>query len=241
MRRERPLPHNYKRDLQLLSGIIALESERNAEREARKLLRRFGSLNAVLSASREGCLSNLRQSPEGANSIRLVSEVSLEIIRGHVTNRTIVADDWQLGCYLLTRLDGLERSRLWVLYLDGAHRIIHEECCGVGTIDKVSVYPSEIIRSALRANASGIILAQNRASGNSAPTHYDLELTEHVRAAAEIFSIAIHDHFIVANGEIRSLLSLLGVHRNEIIEDRFPNHPPSSSISKGLVPGWWRK
>ena len=111
----------------------------------------------------------------------------------------------------------------------------------MGTIDKVSVYPGEIIKSALRANASGIILAQNRASGNSAPTYHDLELTESVRAAAEIFSIAIHDHFIVASGEVRSLLTLLGVDRNGIIEDMLPKHGHFSSVTEGLSPGWWRK
>lgn len=241
MRRKCPLPSIYGRDLKLLVDIITLESVASPEREALKLLRQFGSLNAVLCASREGYLSNQRELLKDWESIRIVSEVSLEVIRGHVVDRPIVAADWQLSCYLLSRLDGLQRPHLWVLYLDGARRIIDEECRGVGSMDRVLAAPAEIIKPALRANASGIILAQNRTSGSSAPTYSDLELTESVRAAAAIFSIAVHDHFIVANGEVRSLLSLIGAHRNDITAEVLPRPHHLSLVTEGLPPGWWGK
>jgi DNA repair protein RadC len=241
MRKKSTLDLQASHDETLLARIIALESQKDALKTARKLLSRFGSLNAVLCASREMALAHNRQSYRGAKAVQLVSEVALQILHGHVVDRPVIADNWHLHCYLLARLDGLSKAHLWVLYLDGTFRIVDEQCLGVGTVGTLYACPNEIIRPALRANASAMILAQSRAGGSLCLSDFDMELTESVRTAAELFSIAVLDHLIVANGHVFSIRMMF---TNDINKRDTYQIPKKSSCfpynGEGLPPRWWR-
>jgi len=54
-----------------------------------------------------------------------------------------------------------------------------------------------IILTALKMNASGIIMAHNHPSGNNIPSESDKIITKEVEAAAKIIGIDILDHIIV--------------------------------------------
>jgi DNA repair protein RadC len=57
--------------------------------------------------------------------------------------------------------------------------------------------PKLIFVAALKANASGIIVAHNHPSGNLAPSRSDIDLTHKIKEAGRFLEIQLLDHLIV--------------------------------------------
>jgi DNA repair protein RadC len=58
-----------------------------------------------------------------------------------------------------------------------------------------------LFAAALKAMASGIILAHNHPSGYLAPSEADIEITRKVQAAGRLFDLPLLDHLILAPGK----------------------------------------
>ena len=56
-----------------------------------------------------------------------------------------------------------------------------------------------ILATALKARASGIILAHNHPSGEPRPSRADIELTNKIKKMAKIFDLCLHDHIILCH------------------------------------------
>ncbi len=50
-----------------------------------------------------------------------------------------------------------------------------------------------------------MILVHNHPSGDPTPSRADIEMTGEIKAAAQVFGIALHDHLIIGNGQHVSL------------------------------------
>ena len=61
-----------------------------------------------------------------------------------------------------------------------------------------SVYPREVVKAALRANAAAVIFAHNHPSGNLQPSQADELLTRNLKEALAMVDVKVLDHFIVA-------------------------------------------
>ena len=90
-----------------------------------------------------------------------------------------------------------EREIFSVLYLDSQHRLISYKELFTGTIDSAAVYPREVVKAALAANAAAVILAHNHPSGVSDPSNADIRITNRIKDALSLVDIRILDHFIV--------------------------------------------
>lgn len=102
--------------------------------------------------------------------------------------------------YLQTELEHREREIFLVLFLDNQHCLIKTEEMFLGTINSASVYPREIIKTALYCNAAALILAHNHPSGLAEPSPSDKQITEKIKNAAELMEIRILDHFVIGKG-----------------------------------------
>ncbi len=102
--------------------------------------------------------------------------------------------------FLRLRLGPLEHEVFAVLWLDYKHRVLAFEELFRGTIDGASVYPREIVKSALRHNAAACILCHNHPSGVTDPSSADQNITGHIKEALRLIEVRTLDHVIV--GEI---------------------------------------
>ncbi|WP_344289823.1 RadC family protein, partial [Microbacterium arabinogalactanolyticum] len=103
--------------------------------------------------------------------------------------------------YLQSLLAHREREVFLVLFLDNPHRVIRHQEMFAGTISSVVVYPREIVREALKANAAALILAHNHPSGKAEPSHADRLITEQVVKACQLLEIRVLDHLVIGRGE----------------------------------------
>lgn len=101
--------------------------------------------------------------------------------------------------YFMCRLHNLEHEEFHVMYLDSQHRMISCDMEFKGTIDGASVYPREIVKSALKHNAAAVILCHNHPSGISVESSADIQITKMLKRALELIDVRVLDHLIVGN------------------------------------------
>ena len=106
--------------------------------------------------------------------------------------------------YLRLTLAGREHEVFVVVLLDSQHRVLRCEEMFRGTLSQTSVYPREVVKTALAANAASVIFAHNHPSGVSEPSHADELLTRELRAALALVDIRVLDHFVIAGAKALS-------------------------------------
>lgn len=107
--------------------------------------------------------------------------------------------------YLALRLGGHQHEVFAVLFLDGQHRLIVMEEMFRGTLTQTSVYPREVVKSALAHNAGAVVLAHNHPSGVAEPSRADEFLTQSLKSALQLVDVRVLDHLIVGRGQVVSL------------------------------------
>ena len=106
--------------------------------------------------------------------------------------------------YLFTKLAVLEHEVFLLILLDNQHRIIESVEISRGTIDQASVYPREVVKTALQYNAAVVMFVHNHPSGVAEPSRADHQITERLQAALGLVDIRVLDHFVVGGETIIS-------------------------------------
>lgn len=97
-----------------------------------------------------------------------------------------------------------QREEFDALWLDAQNRLIRHETLFVGTLTQTSVYPREVVKAGLAANAAGVILAHNHPSGIPEPSRSDEALTQCLKQALALVDVKVLDHFIAAGNSALS-------------------------------------
>ena len=100
--------------------------------------------------------------------------------------------------YLRLAIAGRPHEVFVCLWLDAQHRVTACEELFRGTLTQTSVYPREIVKAGLRANAAAVIFAHNHPSGAAQPSQADELLTRNLKEALALVDIKVLDHFVVA-------------------------------------------
>lgn len=84
-----------------------------------------------------------------------------------------------------------------LLVLNRAHKVLGQLELSTGGVSGTIADPKLIFAAALRANASGIIVAHNHPSGNLSPSQSDIDLTRKLTNAGKFLEIQMLDHLII--------------------------------------------
>lgn len=106
--------------------------------------------------------------------------------------------------YLRLSLADKEHELFVVVLVDAQNRVLSCEEMFRGTLTETSVYPREIVKVALAANAAAAIFAHNHPSGASEPSRADESLTRQLKAALAMVDVNVLDHFVIAGSEFTS-------------------------------------
>jgi len=106
--------------------------------------------------------------------------------------------------YLRMKLGGQRHESFVVLFVDVRNRLITDKELFRGTLTQTSVYPREVVKTALACNAASVILAHNHPSGLAEPSGADLVLTRALVQALALVEVRVLDHFIVAGPLVHS-------------------------------------
>lgn len=95
--------------------------------------------------------------------------------------------------------NSLEHEVFGMVLLNAAHEVIEYLEPFRGTLTQASVYPREVVKIALKANAAAVIIGHNHPSGRLEPSAADEALTKHLHKALQLIDVRLLDHILVAN------------------------------------------
>jgi len=93
-----------------------------------------------------------------------------------------------------------EREGFHVVLLDVRGRLLRAVQVAEGSLSQCPVSPRDALRPAVREGAHGVVFCHNHPSGDPSPSPDDVDLTERLRAAADLVGVLARDHVIVAAG-----------------------------------------
>ncbi len=185
-------------DVEVLELLMGLQLDSvNHQYEARTLLNHFNSLSEIIESAAHISTYSSPLIEEYRLALRLPHEIANRYLFDRLKQRPLVGSPESVVDYLTHSMKGLKREHFKVLYLDGMNRLIADEDVSSGTVGQAVVYPREVMKSALRHSAAGLIFAHNHVSGNSKPSQDDIRITEKLSNAASLFDIVVHDHILI--------------------------------------------
>lgn len=113
------------------------------------------------------------------------------------SERESVFSSERLGKKLIAQIGHKEQEHLMAIYLNNQNQIVDERVISIGTKNRSLASPSDILRYAVRCNASSIIVAHNHPSGSVAPSGNDREFTRTIMECCKLFEIVLLDHIVV--------------------------------------------
>jgi len=131
--------------------------------------------------------------------IRLVQEVSRRFLKDKMMSRPYCRSSREVFDYLYHSLRDLKKENFKVLFLDPKNQIIEEKTLFEGTVDSSAVYPREIMKDALRYDATSLIFVHNHPSGDPEPSLCDREITKELVFSAKVMQLKVLDHIIIGN------------------------------------------
>jgi DNA repair protein RadC len=164
---------------------------------AKELLKRFGSLSAVLDAG-PGALKQVKGVSEASvGALKIAALAARRMARSEVRQQPVLGSWQALLDYLTIDMAHLKVERVRVLYLDSRNRLVSDHLASEGTVDEAAIHPREVIRRGLDLGATALILVHNHPSGNPEPSRADIQITQRIAEAGRLLGMTVHDHVIV--------------------------------------------
>jgi len=172
--------------------------QKDVKQEAKEVISRFGSVKGFFEAD-EKELAQIKYFKDKALTLRkFIREISelyqLETIKGI----PVAQKKEELIKYCINKLGFIREEQFWVLSLDSKYALIKPDLISKGLANKTTVYPKQIIETALKNKAFSILLLHNHPNGNPEPSEEDKTITNAVEIPARLINISIYDHIIVA-------------------------------------------
>lgn len=162
-----------------------------------ELLRQFGSLHKLISAPLDRFVAIRGLGPAKFASLQAGLEMTRRTLRENLGDGVKLENPDQVKAYLQLLIGSNQSESFVVLYLDVKLCLLGSEELFHGGLTHTKVYPREIVRQALRYNASAAILAHNHPSGVVNPSPNDIEMTQQLKDILASVEIRLLDHFIV--------------------------------------------
>ena len=172
-------------DSELLSLFTRPTSTQSQVDVARSMLSEAGSLSAAIESTE-------------IPALRSVRELARRMLAEELRDASALTSPQAVRDYLRLILSGREHEVFVCIWLDARHRVIATEELFRGTLTQASVYPREVVKSALAKNAAAVIFAHNHPSGVAEPSQADELLTRNLKEALAMVEVKVLDHFIVA-------------------------------------------
>jgi DNA repair protein RadC len=164
---------------------------------AKATINRFGSLAAVLRATRATLLATPDLTPRCAEAISLVQDTCPCITATEARDAPILSNWASLRAYLATAAP----NPLRILYLDNKNRLLADEPAPSPALDAPNT--RIILTRALDLHSVSLVLAAWRTDPTT--TRADRESLPRLRAAATAVSVGIHDLVLVAGNDVVSV------------------------------------
>jgi len=183
-------------DAELLAVVLRTGIRgKSAVELGRELLARFKGVAGIFGADLAGVKG---LGPAKRAQFEAAIELARRSLKDDMHSASALTSPGAVRDYLRLAIAGREHEVFVCLWLDAQHRVIACEELFRGTLTQTSVYPREIVKAAMKANAAAVIFAHNHPSGAAQPSQADELLTRNLKDALALVDVKVLDHFVVA-------------------------------------------
>ncbi len=180
---------------------------RDTNEIAHKLLKRFHTIEGVLTAPEEELSEFSFISNRTIEHFKLITMLSRIIDKHKEDTKTYLCTTDEIATYFQTQFSMVQDERFAVLSLNNMGRHKAFEFVGYGDIASVGVNIGKIIEIALKTKATEVVICHNHPGGVPFPSQSDIEVTRNVKKALDLIKVVLSDHIIVTRDDYVSLAS----------------------------------
>jgi DNA repair protein RadC len=170
----------------------------NALELAKKLLREFGSLEALSNASLQELQEITGIGPVKAVTLLSAFQLYRNLQKQKAENEIIsFRNPAEVARIYQPSLGSLKKESFYVILLNSSMKRILDFEVTRGLVDSSLVHPREVFNVAVRNLAKGIIVMHNHPSGTLEPSTEDIKITERLVSSGKILEIPVYDHLII--------------------------------------------
>jgi len=189
-------------DYEVIELLLTLGTPRkNCKDAAKAALKQFKTLQGVLEATPEDLDRVDGIGPKNLIGIKLIEAVTERYLSRKLERKNPLNNSRELFDYLYYSMRDKQRERFKVILLDAKNRVIVSKTLFKGTLTASSVYPREIVRTALNHQAAAVIFAHNHPSGDPKPSKEDFAITRQLIFACRVMGITVHEHIVIGNNQ----------------------------------------
>ena len=170
---------------------------KNTNELAHTLIKRYGSLKAVLEADPFDILNEDNVGKQTAVHLRLIFEVAKKYLKEGNPKKPVLLSSKQAGQYCMDLFVGENQEKVYLLCLNKQYKVIHTELISEGTTSQAVIFSDKAAKAALRHNANYVVVSHNHPGGSKQPSKSDIETTERLNKTFEALGIHMIDHIIV--------------------------------------------
>ena len=190
-------------DAELLAILIG--SGNNQETAVQLSQRILKSVNNNLNALGKLSVKELMSKFKGIGQVKAITvNAALELGKRRNSSdpvqRPTIRSSQDAFRLLHPLLCDLPHEELWIALTNRSAQVIEKVKISQGGTSETSADLRIILKAAINALATGIILCHNHPSGNIRPSRQDDQLTQRLRDAARLIEIQLLDHIVVTDG-----------------------------------------
>ncbi len=192
-------------DYELLEVLLGqVFSRMDTKPIAKDIMERFGSLKDAMMARPDHLVEIKGVGPAAAAQWTLFQELFARMGETKTRSRVPLTDPAEVAEAAIARIGSKGVEEFWAAFLDTKNRVIAWEPVSKGTVNATPVFPREIMATALRLEATSLILAHNHPGGDPTPSMEDVLLTERIVETAKGLDIQVLDHLVVTDHDYYS-------------------------------------
>jgi DNA repair protein RadC len=132
-------------------------------------------------------------------AMKIVAGIELgKRLFGKTDGRKVRIVNSQQAYEYVKKIGKFKQEHLIAVYLNARYEVLLKRTISIGSLDKVSVSPRDIIIPGLENNCAFVLLAHNHPSGDSSPSKDDSFVTKSLVEALKIVGIKLLDHIVVS-------------------------------------------
>ena len=187
-------------DYEVIELLLTLATPRkDCKAAAKAALAKFKTLQGVLEASPYDLGNIAGIGPRNSFGIKLVKAVSDRYREKKLIQKDPLNNSKELFDYLNHDIGDKTREYFKIIFLDSKNRVVGTETHSIGTLTASSVYPREVIYSALANKAAALIFAHNHPSGDPQPSPEDIAITRQLVYAGKVMGLTVHEHLVIGD------------------------------------------
>lgn len=134
-----------------------------------------------------------------AIQIKAVCELSIRMARISNYKKVQIHSTEELAKLVMQELSFEKREIVKLFLLNNRNEILKNMNISLGTVGFANISIRDIIAEAIKIEAPKMILVHNHPTGDATPSEADIQTTDKLYNAAEMFGITLLDHVVIGN------------------------------------------